>query len=183
VLEFCHTTFTGAATGARAETVGRREREATEIARRAWEMGPRMSMFCLYVKPSPANAGTRLMSVTRLGPQWTGGRLRLTDPQRLGLRHGDIVGWSDFYSGVPADVHVARAAEGQRSGWLVWGGTLGLRSVPADLEDLSVVRSRWWDARPVLWVDDPAQFPEEVRAVVEPEPAPGAATPEVAVRG
>lgn len=106
------------------------------------------------------------MSVTRLGPQWTGRRLRLHEPGRVGLQESDLIGWSDFYSGSACDVHVARATDGERSGWLVWGGTLGLRAVPAGIDDPDLVRREEWDARPLLWVDDPTLFPDEVRAVV-----------------
>lgn len=119
------------------------------------------------------------MSVTRLGPQWTGRRLRLRDPQRLGLREADVIGWSDFYAGSACDVHVVRATDGEHSGWLVWGGTLGLRAVPAEVNDVEAVRGGEWDARPLLWVEDPTVFPEDVRAVVAGE-APSEAAAEVA---
>lgn len=123
-----------------------------------------MSMFCLLVKPSRENAGTPLMSVTRLGPEWTGRRLRLRDPARLGLANPELIGWSDFYAGSACDLHVARATDGTRQGWLVWGGTLGLRAVPCegDAED----RARW-EGRPLLWIEDPAVLPEDVRRVVD----------------
>lgn len=125
-----------------------------------------MSTLCLYVKPTAKQPGTRLISVTRLGPQWTGRRLRLRDPQRLGLREADVIGWSDFYAGSACDVHVVRASDGEHSGWLVWGGTLGLRAVPAEIQDEEAVRRGEWDARPLLWVEDPSLFPDDVRAVV-----------------
>jgi len=125
-----------------------------------------MSTLCLYVKSTAKQPGTRLMSVTRLGPQWTGRRLRLRDPQRVGLREADIIGWSDFYAGSACDVHVARATDGEHSGWLVWGGTLGIRAVPSELDDADAVRRGEWDARPLLWVDDPSLFPADVRDVV-----------------
>ena len=128
-----------------------------------------MVTLCLYVKPTASRPGTRLMSVTRLGPQWTGRRLRLSRPDRVGLRESDLIGWSDFYAGSACDVHVARATDGEHSGWLVWGGTLGLRSVPPDLADGDVegLRQGRWDAHPVLWLDDASMLPEDVRAVVE----------------
>lgn len=116
------------------------------------------------------------MSVTRLGPQWTGRRLRLRDPGRVGLSEADIIGWSDFYAGSACDVHVVRATDGERSGWLVWGGTLGLRAVPAELDDVETVRVGAWDARPLLWVEDPSLFPEDVRAVVADEASQVSAT-------
>lgn len=130
-----------------------------------------MSTLCLYVKPTAKQPGTRVLSVTRLGPQWTGPRLRLRDPERVGLHQADIIGWSDFYTGSACDVHVVRATDGEHSGWLVWGGTLGLRALPAEIDDVDTVRRGEWDARPLLWVDDPALFPDEVRAVVADESA------------
>lgn len=135
-----------------------------------------MSTLCLYVKPTAKQPGTRLLSVTRLGPQWTGPRLHLRDPERVGLHEGDIIGWSDFYTGSACDVHVVRATDGEHSGWLVWGGTLGLRALPPEIRDVDAVRRGEWDARPLLWVDDPALFPDDVRAVVAEESAADAAT-------
>jgi hypothetical protein len=125
-----------------------------------------MSTLCLYVKPTSKEPGTRLMSVTCLGPEWTGRRLRLQDPDRLGLREPDLIGWSDFYAGSVCDVHVAQATDGERSGWLVWGGTLGLRSVPPELDGEEALRQGEWESRPVVWVEDPFLLPEDVRAVV-----------------
>ena len=135
-----------------------------------------MATLCLYVKPTSKQPGTRLMSVTCLGPAWTGRRLRLQEPDRLGLREPDLIGWSDFYAGPACDVHVAAATDGERSGWLVWGGTLGLRAVPPELEDEEAVRQGEWDARPVLWVEDASLLPDEVRAVVAAQSLSGGAT-------
>lgn len=135
-----------------------------------------MATLCLYVKSTDSQPESGLMSVTCLGPQWTGRRLRLRDPQRLGLREADIIGWSDFYAGSACDVHVARATDGRRSGWLVWGGTLGLRAVPAELEEDEVLRRGGWEARPVLWVEDAGLLPDDVRSVVAQEASAASAT-------
>jgi len=135
-----------------------------------------MSTFCLLVKASSQNAGTRLMSVTRLGPQWTGPRLRLRDPEGVGLANPDLIGWSDFYAGSACDLHVARATDGENVGFLVWGGTLGVRAVPAG----GAGDRHRWEGRPLLWIEDPGQFPEEVRRVVETDAKIDAATVVVA---
>ena len=135
-----------------------------------------MATLCLYVKPTATQPGSGMMSVTCLGPQWSGRRLRLQQPQRLGLRESDLVGWSDFYAGTACDVHVALATDGERSGWLVWGGTLGLRAVPVGVEDVEALRGGEWEARPVLWLDDPGLLPDDVRAVVAEDPTAGGAT-------
>ncbi|MEJ2668467.1 MAG: hypothetical protein P8Z81_15460 [Deinococcales bacterium] len=135
-----------------------------------------MPTLCLYIKPTGKQAGTRLVSVTRLGPQWTGRRLRLRDPGQLGLHEADIIGWSDFYAGTACDVHVARARDDEHAGWLIWGGTLGLRSVPPECDDPESVRRGEWEARPRLWVEDPSLLPDEVRAVVGEERMSAAST-------
>ncbi|MEX2536263.1 MAG: hypothetical protein WD273_11775 [Trueperaceae bacterium] len=125
-----------------------------------------MTTVCLHVKPTAFDPGIALMSVTLLGPRWTGDRLRLGRPSELGLAHGDLVGWSDFYGGGPCQIHVACASNGRDSGYLVWGGTLGLRVVP---EHLTVVDRQLGDlleARSVLWIKEPGVLPAEVRKVV-----------------
>lgn len=125
-----------------------------------------MSTFCLYVKASAHNPGTPVLSITRSGPEWRGRRLRLLEAEGLGLEHGDVLGWSDFYGGTACDVHVARASDGRHDGWLVWGGNLGLRSVPDGFDDHSALRSRVWDALPLLWVSDLRHFPADVASAV-----------------
>ena len=142
-----------------------------------------MSTFCLYVKTSVHNRGTPVLSITRTGPEWSGKRLRMVDADGLGLAHGDLLGWSDFYGGTVCDVHVANASDGQHEGWLVWGGNLGLRSVPDDFEDLARLRSSAWDALPLLWVNDLRHFPAEVASVVAALRRDDWATEAVHVRG
>ncbi len=126
-----------------------------------------MSMFCLYVKASKFNRGTPLMTIMRMGPEWSGRRLRLIDAEHLELGEPELVGWSDFYGGSACNVHVARASDGQRVGWLVWGGNLGLRSLPLDVEDVTELRERVWDARPLLWLGDKRYLPGHVIAALE----------------
>lgn len=111
------------------------------------------------------------MTVTLLGPRWTGERLRLKRPAELGLRHTDIVGWSDFYGGGPCQVNVAAAASGGESGYLVWGGTLGLRVVPGDVEEVDKRMGESLVARSLLWIRDASLLPVTVRQVVEVGPA------------
>ncbi|HEX7002706.1 MAG TPA: hypothetical protein VF168_00775 [Trueperaceae bacterium] len=113
------------------------------------------------------------MSVTLLGPRWTGKRLSLLRPSELGLDHGDLVGWSDFYGGGPCHVNVACASDGRNSGYLVWGGTLGLRLVPEHVVEIDRQLGDILDSRSVLWVKDAANLPPEVRQVVEIRPPAG----------
>lgn len=107
------------------------------------------------------------MSVTLFGPRWTGDRLSLRRPSELGLAHGDLVGWSDFYGGGPCQVNVACASDGVESGYLVWGGTLGLRVVPEHLVEVDRQLGDVLESRSVLWIKDPEDLPAEVRQVVE----------------
>lgn len=124
-----------------------------------------MASFCLFVKPS-GGSGTLLLSLTQLGPVWSGPRLALRDPARLGLAHGDVVGWSDFYAGCACDVKVARATDGTREGWLIWGGTLGVRILPSEAAADEAVAGGHAEEAPVLWVDDLEVLPRDVAEVV-----------------
>ena len=107
------------------------------------------------------------MSVTLFGPRWTGDRLSLRRPSELGLAHGDLVGWSDFYGGGPCQVNVACASDGHKSGYLVWGGTLGLRVVPEHLADVDRQLGDVLESRSVVWIEDVETLPTEVKQIVE----------------
>jgi hypothetical protein len=107
-----------------------------------------------------------LLSLTQLGPQWSGPRLRFRDPSRVGLGYPELVGWSDFYAGSACDVRVARATDGEREGWLVWGGTLGVRAIPEGWDVDEAVAQGVVEEAPLLWVDDVGVFPSEVAQVV-----------------
>lgn len=128
-----------------------------------------MTTVCLHVKSTALNPGLSLMSVTLLGPRWEGDRLHLERASELGLEHSDLVGWSDFYGGGPCKVQVACAAKGRESGYLIWGGTLGLRVVPGELQEVDRQLGDVLEARAVLWVDleDVGVLPAAVRRVVE----------------
>ena len=126
-----------------------------------------MTTVCLHVKPTAFDPGIGLMSVTLLGPRWTGDRVSLRHPSELGLDHGDLVGWSDFYGGGPCQVNVACAMNGVESGYLVWGGTLGLRVVPEHIVDVDRQLGDVLESRSVLWIKDAGDLPDEVRQVVE----------------
>lgn len=126
-----------------------------------------MTTVCLYVKPTALHPGMPFLAVTLLGPRWSGERLSLDAPEELGLPRGDIIGWSDFYGGGPCEVQVARATSGQEAGYLVWGGTLGLRIVPPELREVERRQGDLFEMRTVLWVKDPLLLPAHVRAVVE----------------
>lgn len=107
------------------------------------------------------------MSATLLGPRWTGMRLRLERPEDLGLEHGDLVGWSDFYGGGPCTVNVAYATNGKRNGYLVWGGNLGLRALPGHLGHADRSLGDVLQPLSILWIDDVSMLPAEVQEAVE----------------
>lgn len=126
-----------------------------------------MSSFCVFVKPTARRPNSTFVSLQRSGPVWKGARLRLERPDELGLRFPVLIGWSDFYGGTPAPVAVAWASDGERSGWVAWGGSQGLRAVPEGDEAAAVaVASSTFEERPLLWIDDVRMLPAEVAAVV-----------------
>ncbi len=126
-----------------------------------------MSSFCVFVKPTPRRPSSTFVSLQRLGPVWKGARLRLERPDEVGLRFPVLIGWSDFYGGTPANVAVAWATDGERSGWVVWGGSQGLRAVPeGDVAAAEVTASATFDERPLLWLGDARMLPAEVAAIV-----------------
>ena len=141
-----------------------------------------MSSFCVFVKPTARRPNSTFVSLQRLGPVWKGARLRLERPDELGLRFPVLIGWSDFYGGTPAPVAVAWASDGERSGWVVWGGSQGLRAVPeSDEAAAEVMASATFEERPLMWIGDVRMLPDEVASVVardddRPRPAVEART-------
>lgn len=126
-----------------------------------------MSSFCVFVKPTARRPNSTFVSLQRSGPVWKGARLRLERPDELGLRFPVLIGWSDFYGGTPAPVAVAWASDGERSGWVAWGGSQGLRAVPeSDEAAADAIASATFEERPLLWIDDVRMLPAEVAAVV-----------------
>lgn len=111
------------------------------------------------------------MSATLFGKRWSGERLTLTGHAELGLEGPDLIGWSDFYGGGPSKIHVAYASSGSRAGFLVWGGNLGLRVLPAGASFAPGARDDL-PALPLLWLPDPGHLPAQVRAAIRPL-APG----------
>jgi hypothetical protein len=126
-----------------------------------------MSSFCVFVKPTARRPNSTFVSLQRSGPVWKGARLRLERADEIGLRFPVLIGWSDFYGGTPAPVSVAWASDGERSGWVVWGGSQGLRAVPeGDEAAAAVLASATFEERPLMWIGDVRMLPAEVAAVV-----------------
>ena len=126
-----------------------------------------MSSFCVFVKPTARRPNSTFVSLQRLGSIWKGARLRLEHPDEIGLRFPVLIGWSDFYGGTQAPVAVAWASDGERSGWVVWGGSQGLRAVPeGDEAAAEAMASATFEERPLVWIGDVRRLPAEVAAVV-----------------
>jgi hypothetical protein len=125
-----------------------------------------MSSFCVFVKPTERRPRSTFVSLQRLGPVWKGPALRLQRSDALGLRYPVVIGWSDFYGGTPAPVGVARATDGEQSGWVVWGGSQGLRAVACEEGDEGAFATAAFEERPLLWVPDVTLLPAHVAAVV-----------------
>ena len=122
----------------------------------------------LYVK-STSNypAGFPLTHFKRLGPTWEGQEIVLPFGEGPVRRHHPVVGWTDLFMGRPCSVKVARVLVGKVEGFLVWGGNSGLR-ILCDRR-----KPEEWEAplptgrgMPIIWIDAPADLPEEVREAV-----------------
>jgi hypothetical protein len=134
--------------------------------------------FQLYVKPTSNCGGLPLQTFERLGPEWSGDSLRLPFGEGAEARPLEVVGWTDLYTGVPCDVHVARVrwfsqrhpdilAEDEE-GYLVWGGNSGVRVMDLEAKPTPGLDDHLPPGygRPIVWVEDVDDLPEEVRAVV-----------------
>jgi hypothetical protein len=137
-----------------------------------------MSSFCVFVKPTARRPNSTFVSLHRSGPVWKGARLRLDRADEIGLRFPVLIGWSDFYGGTQAPVAVAWASDGERSGWVVWGGSQGLRAVPEDDEAAAAaMAAATFEERPLVWISDARMLPAEVAAVVARDEARAAPRP------
>jgi hypothetical protein len=94
----------------------------------------------------------------------------------------EVTGWTDLFGGRPCPVHVAwtrrleqptPAAEEimgwpdwQRSaGILIWGGNAGIRATGPGAYEEGI-------GMPIMWLEDPALLPEDVRAAIRPTDHP-----------
>ena len=121
-----------------------------------------------------------MQNFQRLSPEWSGeGVLIPFGPDQLPL---ETVGWTDLFTGRPCPVHVLRARwlphrhleisggpDRPREGFLVYGGNSGVRVLDDKAEPtpgLDEHLPRGW-GRPLVWIEDIADLPAEVRQVVE----------------
>jgi len=139
-----------------------------------------MSTLQLYVKSTSNCEGLPLQNFQPLSPEWTGESVMI--PFGEELEPLEVVGWTDLFTGRPCAVHVLRVRwlPHQRpdisggpdraiEGYLVHGGNSGVRILDDDAEPTPGVDDHLpagW-GRPLVWIEDEADLPDEVRAVVE----------------
>jgi hypothetical protein len=149
--------------------------------------------FQLYVKNTSNCTGLPLQTFERLGPEWRGDTIEIPFVNPGGDDEiGDgadeflimcaVTGWTDLFGGRPCPVHVAwvrrleqptPAAEEimgwpdwQRSaGILIWGGNAGIRATGPGAYEEGI-------GMPIMWLEDPALLPEDVRAAIRPTDHP-----------
>ena len=125
----------------------------------------------LYVKMcNNVPYGMPLTTFALLSPVWTGERLSLPFGPEQQVRA--VVGWTDLFFGSPCNVNVARVhapggpigqlidneAQGDKEGYLVYGGNQGVRIYQHAPED--------GYGQPIVWVEDLADLPPDVQAIV-----------------
>jgi len=127
--------------------------------------------YQLYVKDTSNCGGLPLTSFERLGPVWSGESLMLPFGVRTETRMLEVVGWSDLFFGSPAPVHVFKTRLDNQVGYLVYGGNSGVRVLNDETEPVEGIDSHLppgW-GQPVIWIEDVADLPCEVAAVIEPQ--------------
>jgi len=135
--------------------------------------------FQIYTKNTSNCEGLPLQTFERLSQEWTGDSLVIPfGPDR---EEFDLVGWTDLFGGSPCAVHVARVrwlphkrpdlsggpTEAQ-VGFLAWGGNSGVRILDPDAEPTPGVDDHLPPGygRPIVWLQDEADLPLDVRDVV-----------------
>ena len=137
--------------------------------------------FQLYVKNTSNCEGLPLQTFELLGPTWSGDKIELPFGEPPDVKRCDVVGWTDLFMGQPCPVNVAGvnwlpsnvpAITGGPAaptlGLLVWGGNSGVRILDDQAEPTPGIDDHLprGFGRPIIWIEDPADLPEEVRRVV-----------------
>lgn len=124
-----------------------------------------MRTFQIYVKPTSNCDGMPLQTMTELSPTWTGESLILPFGEDGDKRK--VVGWTDLYGGTACGVNVTKVRWNGQVGWLVHGGNAGVRILDNDAPVMPGVDDHLprGYGRPIVWVDDAADLPVEVRKV------------------
>lgn len=140
-----------------------------------------MQLYCKDCSNFPG--GMPLQTFELLGPSWSGERIALPfgDPATGPVKVLEVVGWTDLFTGRPAQVHAAHvrwlptggpASDGPARpmlGYLVWGGNSGVRVLDPEAEPAAGqehLPPGW--GRPLVWIEDPADLPGAVLAVIDP---------------
>jgi len=114
-----------------------------------------------------------LTTFEELSPTWSGESLYIPfGPSKGKRKRLKVVGWTDLFNGRPCPVHIVRARHEGVEGYLVYGGNSGVRVLTkkrAAKDDATL-----YDAHlppgygmPIIWIEDIADLPRKVRAVVE----------------
>jgi hypothetical protein len=131
-----------------------------------------MEKIALYVKSTSNSEGMPLTMFQPLGPEWVGDELSLYFGEDEDRRQFPVVGWTDLFFGTPTRVHVVKVEHQGAVGFLVYGGNSGVRILSDEAHAVAGVNDHLppgW-GMPIIWVEDAADLPDEVRAVVdEPE--------------
>jgi len=126
-----------------------------------------LQIYCKATSNYPPGLG--LQNFEALGQEWTGEKVLLPFREGEETRLLTVVGWTDLFLGRACAVHVrkVRTADGME-GYLVYGGNSGVRVLDADAEPEE------WEAHlppgwgmPLIWMEDRADLPAEVREIVE----------------
>ena len=128
-----------------------------------------MNEFQLYVKStSNCPEGLELQTVERLSPEWTGDSLLLPFGEGAEAAEREVVGWTDLFGGRPCAVHAARVRWLGQDGFLIWGGNSGVRILDDEATPIEGIDDHLPPGygRPVIWVEDVADLPVDVQAVV-----------------
>lgn len=132
----------------------------------------------IYVQSSANYPKDYRQSFELLGPVWEGEYLHLRFGEPPYQRVRTVVGWRGCIEGTACPIRVARARwrspEGQEEvGVLVWGGNAGVRILDSTFSKPPTSGKRRYLLPglgvPIIWVEDPADPPPEVRAVIEKE--------------
>jgi len=126
-----------------------------------------MTTLQIYVKPTSNCEGMPLQTFELLSPVWKGKSVSLPFGEPPNTRRLKVVGWTDLFNGQACPVKIAKVRVGGEIGWLVWGGNSGVRVLDARAEsnefDSHLPRGY---GRPVIWVEDYDDLPDEVRRIV-----------------
>lgn len=129
--------------------------------------------FQLYVKQtSNCPEGLPLTTFEALGTHWQGESIMLPigDPAEGAPQILEVVGWTDLMTGRPCAVAVVKAKAPDGSiGYLIHGGNSGVRILDPEADPLpGAAHLPPGRGQPLIWVEDPADLPADVRAIVEP---------------